>query len=341
MKGEIIKSKYSRATRVYRRLELQLQPQNQNFDYHLLEELLELHDVAQKQYGQLSQRYQELEQAATQSSEFVGAQARVNQARTAVNQFNKEQQKAYQMLSQRPDDESARAANDAARRNLHEAQKKLHTVTELQNKALTRGIESSERGNEIVELADAVTETVNEAFKVLSGNASKPPLAAGTVAALADSEDKFKKARDHHRNAAFWSQLAIFGIGVASVALGAFAYTADPSTTLFQLIGRGGSKLGLIVVAGWLLVHFSRSAARHNQQAVTYEDKLAGLQSADRLLPYSNDEGRKEILETILSTYVAVERNAFVDTGNPADNLAAVKPILDEIRKTVKPPDPS
>lgn len=63
---------------------------------------------------------------------------------------------------------------------------------------------------------------------------------------------------------------------------------------------------------GWLLVFVGKLQGQHSQQAVTYQDRLAGIDAAALVLHYGTDSKvREEMLGRFVEAYISGDANAF------------------------------
>ena len=166
------------------------------------------------------------------------------------------------------------------------------------------------------DVADALIEAVRRLYLEVT---SESTIEAEGRAAFEVNKAEFEAGRDHHRTEAR-ILLATMGIllagGLGALYLLLFHNNADWTTlaeakwprAALVIIGR------FTVLAGmaWLLVFLGRLHSQHSQQAVTYQDRLAGLDAAALVLHYgANLKVREEMLGRFVEAYISGDANAF------------------------------
>jgi hypothetical protein len=96
-----------------------------------------------------------------------------------------------------------------------------------------------------------------------------------------------------------------------------------------------GGRLSIIIGAGWLVVFLGKLHARHSQQAVSYQDRLAGLDVIGMMLQHGTQATREKTLERMTSFYLTQDDNAFRDPPTREPSLRDVERLLRTITKPV------
>ena len=179
-------------------------------------------------------------------------------------------------------------------------------------------------------------------------------LAEAGVATVEVNRTEFESARNYHRQQArrlYWATLIgaglflcavwiVFGNHATPAWLGDLVKNAPPEPApstenasesvpvwilAFLLFG---GRLSVLLGAGWLVVFFGRLHSRHAQQAISYQDRVAGLDAAKMIIHYGSPAGREETLRRMVSTYLALDDNAFKDeekaTNDPVQEVSRV-----------------
>jgi len=168
---------------------------------------------------------------------------------------------------------------------------------------------------------------------------------------------EFVAARNHHRNMANITLFMLILIMILGIIFIAWFFK---STAQDLIIGKMaernsagwlegivllGGRLSLIVGIGWMFKHLSNLQRSHSQQSVSYQDRLAGLDTAELILTRANPQARTEIVKMMTETYLSLNQNAFrVDEktkdkksdeleGKQFDNLLK---LVSDISKAIK-----
>lgn len=158
---------------------------------------------------------------------------------------------------------------------------------------------------------------------------SSQSLAVAGAATIDVNRDEFKQGRDYHRNQAIW-MLILLGLATAAASTAVYFLFVEfpthlpvngehpvPTSDASRLWLEGalllGGRFSVLLGIGWLLVYIGTMHARHAQQAIWYQDRLAGLDAAKMVLHYGSLPARENLLNQLVTTYLSAETNAFRD----------------------------
>lgn len=175
----------------------------------------------------------------------------------------------------------------------------------------------------------------------------KQVVTGGQVALAAETQlniekAEFEAARKRHDN---MSIVLLLLLGLAVVASGAGLYqlvinaestNLPPMALLLALTGR----IAFVLLAGWIITFLGRLHASHVQQAIFYQDRLAGISAARNLIPFADLGSRQEMVKQLATAYISLERNAFVSAAKKTKGLVRRKDVkqIVELVKIVKEP---
>ena len=116
-------------------------------------------------------------------------------------------------------------------------------------------------------------------------------------------------ARDYHRKLAFINLCAtlVLALGVGGAIVTLLFVDTGASHLWIAVSGR----VTLAVGGAWLVGYLARLQSRHSQQAVLYQDRLAGWDPANALLYYGSTEERGTVMRQMTKTYLNPGANAF------------------------------
>ncbi len=160
---------------------------------------------------------------------------------------------------------------------------------------------------------------------------------------------EFGAGRDFHRGQA--SSMLVW-VGVVALAIvGVVAeglWRASDMKDWHVMALAFGWRFVLLVLGGSLITFLGRLYSQHSQQAVSYQDRLAGIDAAALVLHYGADSASREnLLNRFVETYISGEGNAFrprteaqsktqSKTDGVAEAVKAVEPIVKAIEPLAK-----
>ncbi|WP_437709702.1 hypothetical protein WMF45_34635 [Sorangium sp. So ce448] len=146
-------------------------------------------------------------------------------------------------------------------------------------------------------------------------------LAEAGVATVEVNRGEFEKAREYHRGQAGWA-IVVLALGTAYAGLVVIWIFGDVAHLSGQQFDSGvgtiaslalllSGRFSVLLGIGYLLVFAGKLHSRHSQQAVLYQDRLAGLDAAKMIIHYGSTSVREEILKRMTTTYLSLDTNAF------------------------------
>lgn len=166
------------------------------------------------------------------------------------------------------------------------------------------------------DVADALIEAVRRLYLEVT---SESTIEDEGRAAFEVNKAEFEAGRDHHRDQArqlLWVMGCLLLAGFVAVYALLFHQNGDWTA----LAGANWVRAALVIVGrftvlggiAWLLVFLGKLHSQHSQQAVTYQDRLAGLDAASLVLHYgANLKVREEMLGRFVEAYISGDANAF------------------------------
>jgi hypothetical protein len=149
-------------------------------------------------------------------------------------------------------------------------------------------------------------------------------LARAGVEVVEVSRDEFQQGLRYHRSHSTWLLglmllLALLG-GAGVVAL--FSEFGGWHPGPAEVAGNGtqawihlglilGGRFSVLLGLGWLLVFAGRMHSRHAQQAVTYQERLMGLDAAKMVIHHGTGPVREQLLHQLTTTFLSLDGNAF------------------------------
>jgi hypothetical protein len=210
----------------------------------------------------------------------------------------------------------ARAAGDAAQ--VEETARALREAEVVQARVQAELLMPDGVLDGIAPEVDELAAQVNDLHLEAIQNTS---LARAGEQVVSVNREEFARGRDYHRRHALGlliGMVLLAGAGAAGViwlfgawpAPGASA-SADHTEAWIHLGLVLGGRFSVLVGLGWLLVFVGRMHSRHAQQAVSYQERLAGLDAAKMVIHHGTGKVREHLLLHLTSTYLSMEGNAF------------------------------
>jgi hypothetical protein len=107
--------------------------------------------------------------------------------------------------------------------------------------------------------------------------------------------------------------------------------------TLIMILIQLGGKLTLIFAFGWLIQFLGGLHSKHSQQAVIYQDRLAGLTTAELIITAGRTSTREQILKEMANTYLSDKENAFKPKEKPkTEEPTTKKDLLTFLKATIE-----
>jgi hypothetical protein len=135
------------------------------------------------------------------------------------------------------------------------------------------------------------------------------------------NREEFAEARTYHRERAvnlLWGAVAVpfllAALVVANLIWGEKLRLVTPEGHVdwpLVLLVFGG-RISIVAALAWLVAFLGRLHARHSQQAVSYQNRLAALDIATMLLQHDRAEGRSATLRQMSAFYLTKGDNAFL-----------------------------
>jgi hypothetical protein len=154
---------------------------------------------------------------------------------------------------------------------------------------------------------------------------------------------EFESARDFHRKLSTVGLCLIVVALVAGVLLvlrvfvdfsqSAITSAGSPDTVdrVARIALLFGGRIALLVGLGWLLHFLFRFHTNHAAQAVSYQDRLAGLGAAELVLQSGSTSTRSQVVLLMAETYLSLKENAFRHPGvHSSDEF---RPALGDLEK--------
>lgn len=158
----------------------------------------------------------------------------------------------------------------------------------------------------------------------LSRQVSDKPLAVQGVQQVSTDVEQFERARDYHRKRSdmYLALLLVVAAGgcwvVYSLFFGQNGVGATGWLGAAVLIG---GRVALLLLVGWLIKFLGELQSRHAQQAVTYQDRVAGLGAARVIIEQGLRESREGVLRAMTASYLSLDANAFRPSQPTTDDL--------------------
>jgi hypothetical protein len=161
----------------------------------------------------------------------------------------------------------------------------------------------------------------------------------GTATQLNFEKTAFENARDYHRKSAsrlLWA--VVIAALLACMALVYLFYLAEQRNDyqtpglIIAITGRAA----FVLLAGWIVTFLARLHSSHAQQAVFYQDRLAGIDAARNLIEYADTDGRQDMIKQLVQAYTTLERNAFVATTKATSRGLVTRKDLKVVTDLVK-----
>lgn len=134
--------------------------------------------------------------------------------------------------------------------------------------------------------------------------------------------EEFGKARTYHRVLSYVALALVAGMLVlAGYAINFFfgaqsqtpvaGATSDPIDRIAHIALLFGGRIAIIVGLFWSLGFLFRLHSSHAAQAVSYEDRMAGLGAVEMILQSGRRESREQVVLRMSETYLSLKENAF------------------------------
>lgn len=110
---------------------------------------------------------------------------------------------------------------------------------------------------------------------------------------------------------------------------------AIPSRPIEQILMVLGGRLSIIAGGAWVIGFLGKLHSRHSQQAVSYQDRLAGMDVIRMILQHGSHDTSNATLRRMTDFYLTQEDNAFRDPPSRDPNLNDVRKLLTTITEPV------
>lgn len=287
---------------------------------------------------QVRQQWQALKRQAEQSEQHLENLRKSAKAAPADNKQIQDEIRAVEhqhqsnIVSFNSTDATLRSADDAVvnfRKTQQEEQAKFERIAESPLASL----------NEARKEADQL----NEDSKALYDEATKDRTLAAVGEAVDSNRQQFIAALAHHQSEArklFWfmlaSSTAFAGLVVLSfLMLPSTAIASDGKTDWAHVLVVLGGRLSIILGAAWLVAFVGKLHSRHSQQAVSYQDRLAGIDVIGMMLQHGTQTTRDVTLKRMTEFYLTQEDNAFRDPPTRDATLKDVSRLLTTVTEPV------
>ncbi len=227
---------------------------------------------------------------------------------------------------------------------------KWQTITQASRQGAT-GNDFDDLDSKISELFDTVAELNREAT-------SQNTVSSKLRSLFTVDTTEFKSALKYHKTQSFINLALLLLVTVTAVCsvYKLFGFhnpllTAEikellkedntyKATVIMILIQLGG-KLTLIIAFGWLIQFLGGLHSKHSQQAIIYQDRLAGLTTAELIITAGRTSTREQILKEMADTYLSDKENSFKpkekqrheETASKKDLVTLLKSTIESFKK--------
>jgi hypothetical protein len=223
---------------------------------------------------------------------------------------------------------------------------KWQTIAQTNRQAQT-GNDFEDLDNKISELFDTVGELNREAT-------SQNSVSTKLRSLFALDTTEFKNALKYHKAQSIIHLILLFAVTITAVCLVYTLFGFHNSlfapeikallqtdntykATLIMILIQLGGKLTLIFAFGWLIQFLGGLHSKHSQQAVIYQDRLAGLTTAELIITAGRTSTREQILKEMAETYLSDKENAFKPKEKPKpDDTASKKDLVTFLKATIE-----
>lgn len=199
----------------------------------------------------------------------------------------------------------------------------------------------------------AAAEQLSDRSRALYEEVTKGRTLAETGEMIDVNADQFDKAMTHHRDEARLLLVAT----LAAVLVLAYAvfkvFNLDHAAELVpKVVPKGsilefpkpgldhvlmvfGGRISVVAGAAWVVAFLGKLHARHSQQAVSYQDKKAGLGVIGVLVQHGTQETREATMKRMTEFYFTQDDNAFREPPTREATLKDVRKLLTTMTEPV------
>lgn len=163
--------------------------------------------------------------------------------------------------------------------------------------------------------------------------------------------DEFKKALEYHQKQSrytFWGLLGVVLGGALLLYYWGFergnidsisSSNKDLVIKIFLISFYLGGRITFVIVFIWLIQFLGKLHSKHSEQSIIYQDRLAGLGTAELIITSGVSTTREQILKDMAAVYLSDKENAFRTKEEPKQEIDlkkvanALKPIVDILKQ--------
>lgn len=205
----------------------------------------------------------------------------------------------------------------------------INKVQQEKNKIWTQ-ITQTNQVNQVGTLFDQIDEQINglyENVNALYEESLDEQYQTKRIRVVSEiDKSEFEKARNFHRSQANKILILLGFILVFSlfIILYIFNYikwlpinniviqnNIPNNSDLYHYIVQFGGKISILFGLGWLMKFLGSLHSSHAEQAVSYQDRLAGISVSELIITSGRSTVREKILLEMADTYLTLKQNAF------------------------------
>ncbi|MFA9214255.1 MAG: hypothetical protein ACEQSR_10480 [Candidatus Methylacidiphilales bacterium] len=234
---------------------------------------------------------------------------------------------------------------------LNNSAKKLHNIWEIiaqNNRQSLTGNDYDDLELEIIELFDKISDLYREA--------TTQNIVSNRVSSLTKNDSsEFKASLQYHKKQSLMFLWVLGLLTLISILVVFCIFTFDNNklfpknftdlikdddsykTLIILLLIQLGGKITIIFGLGWLIKFVGTLHSKHSQQAIIYQDRIAGLSTAELIITSSRTSIRDLVLKQMSETYLSDKENSFKTAQeNKKENTFAIKELINLLKSNIE-----